>query len=235
MRLPADHYSDAAREPALTCVAPERSRKSPVQRQPERRSPTAMVTGGTDGGEGTIPSRQSDKRHPCPPQAPVLATAEKGLAQARAERRAEPSLPALDVVLEEEVPVGNPTQDGGGESREIDDITSGGHCGTGWKMAASRDQVAVPDRLDPGRASRPCGSLEAARRENRKASPMAPGKCCLEEDLTNLGPRRAVGIHQGENVAMFKNGIQFSLMLAVNLVRIQDCQHQSWRFALTSW
>ncbi|MEE6459930.1 hypothetical protein FKM82_000778 [Ascaphus truei] len=54
IRLPADHYSGAAEEPALTCVVAERSLVSPVQKQPERRSPTAVVTGGADGGGGTI-------------------------------------------------------------------------------------------------------------------------------------------------------------------------------------
>ncbi|XP_075451346.1 uncharacterized protein LOC142492533 [Ascaphus truei] len=118
MRLPADHYSGAGKEPAFTCVAEERSLVLPVQNQPERRSPTAVVTYSAEGGEDSIPSRRSGEIHPYPPQAPVVATAETGLVQARTEQRAEPSLTAVDVVLEEEVPVGNPTQDGG-ESSEM--------------------------------------------------------------------------------------------------------------------
>ncbi|MEE6519354.1 hypothetical protein FKM82_031113 [Ascaphus truei] len=156
MRLPADHDSSAAKEPALSCVAEERSLevpRLPVRKQPKRRSPTAVLTYSTEG-EDTIPSRWRGKRFPCPPQAPVVAMVERGLAQARAERRAEPLLLAADVVLEEEVPVGNPTQDGG-ESREIHDIISGGHSGTGW----NKDRVnrsASP--MVPGKVVRSCGS-----------------------------------------------------------------------------
>ncbi|MEE6479346.1 hypothetical protein FKM82_012226 [Ascaphus truei] len=169
MRLPADHYSGAAKEPALTCVAAERSLevpRSPVRRQPERRSPTAVVTYSAEGGEDPIPSRRSGEIHPYPPQASVLATAEEGLAQARAERRAEPSLPAADVVVEEEIPHGDPSQDGG-VSGSGDDVTSGGGNGT------TRERTTMPRQS--GSASRSpvtTKSWQAARRaEKGEAQP----------------------------------------------------------------
>ncbi|MEE6525774.1 hypothetical protein FKM82_026007 [Ascaphus truei] len=56
------------------------------------------------------------------------AAEKKGPAKAQAELRSEPSYLAPDVDLEEEV-----TQDGA-SSREIDDVTSGGHSGAGWKQ-----------------------------------------------------------------------------------------------------
>ncbi|MEE6476141.1 hypothetical protein FKM82_010990 [Ascaphus truei] len=167
-RLPADHYSGAGKEPALTCVAAERSLVSPVQRQPERRSPTAVVTYSAEGGEDSIPSRRSGEIHPYPPQAPVVATAEEGLAQAGAERRAEPSLPAADVVVEEEIPLGDPSQDGG-VSGSGDDVTSGGGSGT------TRERTTTPRRS--GSASRSpvsTQSWQAARRaETGEAQPAA--------------------------------------------------------------
>ncbi|XP_075459847.1 uncharacterized protein LOC142496790 [Ascaphus truei] len=169
MRLPADHYSGAAKEPALTCVAAERSLevpRSPVRRQPERRSPTAVVTYSAEGGEDSIPSRRSGEIHPYPPQAPVVATVEEGLAQARAERRAEPSLSAADVVVEEEIPLGDPSQDGG-VSGSGDDVTSGGGSGT------TRERTTTPRRS--GSASRSpvtTKSWQAARRaEKGEAQP----------------------------------------------------------------
>ncbi|MEE6481435.1 hypothetical protein FKM82_012864 [Ascaphus truei] len=168
MRLPADHFSGAGKEPALTCVAAERSLVSPVQNQPERRSPTAVVTYSAEGGEDSIPSRRSGEIHPYPPQAPVVATAEEGLAQARAERRADPSFPAADVVVEEEIPLGDPSQDGG-VSGSGDDVTSGGGSGT------TRERTTTPRRS--GSASRSPVSTQswqaAKRAETGETQPAA--------------------------------------------------------------
>ncbi|MEE6463045.1 hypothetical protein FKM82_005757 [Ascaphus truei] len=192
MRLPADHYSGAGKEPALTCVAAERSLVSPVQNQPERRSPTAVVTYSAEGREDPIPSRRSGEIHPYPPQAPVVATAEEGLAQAGAERRAEPSLPAADVVVEEEIPLGDPSRDGG-VSGSGDDVTSGGVSGTIGEMtttprrsgSASRSPVSTQSwqaarRAETGEAqpaARPHNDTGLSEGRERVGTPRMPITC----------------------------------------------------------
>ncbi|XP_075445173.1 uncharacterized protein LOC142488615 [Ascaphus truei] len=107
MRQPADHTSEAEDKETFIPSAADPDVGPCALQRPVR--PTT---------EEHIASQRSGEEPPKPPQAPVVAMAEKGLAQARTEQRAEPSLPAAEVVLEEEVPVGNPTQDGG-ESSEM--------------------------------------------------------------------------------------------------------------------
>ncbi|MEE6525544.1 hypothetical protein FKM82_025616 [Ascaphus truei] len=119
------------------------SKKSATCRCRRRTEPSVAHTAAKshDRGDQRIRWRHvhstpwSGKQSPCLSQAPKVA--EEGKSQAQAAPQRKKALP--DIVVEEEVPVGDPTQDGGG-TRACPNITSGG---------AAREMI-VPRRSSSG-------------------------------------------------------------------------------------
>ncbi|XP_075447878.1 uncharacterized protein LOC142490008 [Ascaphus truei] len=109
-----------------------RSRVSPVERRPERRSPSVPGVGGTSGDGRSTPNLRTGKDSPCFYQAPVLTLAEEGPCQARTAHVGAGGLP--DILVQEEIPHGGPSQDGG-TSASGGDVVSGGGSGAAGRRS----------------------------------------------------------------------------------------------------
>ncbi|MEE6524755.1 hypothetical protein FKM82_024388 [Ascaphus truei] len=122
------------RKAPLTGISGERSRVSPVERKVERRSPSHPGTGGSSGDGRSTPNQRSGKTSPSAYLAPIKIVAEERPCQAQAVHVQAAELP--DVVVEEEIPHGDPSQDGG-VSGSGDDVTSGGGSGATGRRAST--------------------------------------------------------------------------------------------------
>ncbi|MEE6524612.1 hypothetical protein FKM82_024179 [Ascaphus truei] len=117
------------------------NRASPADRRADRRSPAIPGPDLGDGRETPIPLRMGKPSSPITYLVAADGEALEGPRQAPSARGVTASLPAAtaeqpDVVVEEEIPHGGPTQDGDA-SGSGEDIASGGDGGTRGEVAAT--------------------------------------------------------------------------------------------------
>ncbi|XP_075460680.1 uncharacterized protein LOC142497145 isoform X2 [Ascaphus truei] len=177
-RQPANPCGGNGRKVPLTCVVRERSRVSPVQRKTERRSPPVLGAGGSNGEGRSTPTPRSGKSSPCSYQAPRVASAEEGRCQAQAVRQRQAELP--DVVVEEEVPLGDPTQDGGASST-VEGVPSGGRSGADGEMTTPFRSGSVSRSPGPKKSWQALRKAESGETQATESPCGGPGPCSSGE------------------------------------------------------
>ncbi|XP_075449969.1 uncharacterized protein LOC142491370 [Ascaphus truei] len=162
-------------------------RTSPADRRPDRRSPAIPGPGG-DGRETPTPLRTGKPSSPITYLVTADGEALEGPRQAQSARGGTASLSATtaeqsDVVIEEEIPHGGPTQDGD-VSGSGEDVTSGGDGGTHEEKAATLRRSGE----GPRSLTRPRNWRDDLRTEEGETSSLDQSTDSQERVVTPWGP-----------------------------------------------